>query len=463
MEQQAELAIVGVSDPNDVAVYAGGARTEAPSDLVCLRCQEPGHFASRCNKSPVPCKVCGKKWHAHTQCRQLQGAGTLGQRPILTRTTGNRMVIEVQDYKSREDLLENLRNHFEIERDRERVAKNKASVRAKAKRKAEKEKNYEDRSKGAQARASTTARGTDPPGVSDDDMTDMSEDEGGPSGVDVRVARISKRGRFAPLVLGGHVVEALADTGADVNCMSKMYFNTLPEHIRADKRKSRIIIEGLGGKQKVVGEVSVPCMIGGFVTLADFCIVDRLPYNILGVPLMEDAGCVVDVRAKKMMVKETGAELDMHERGSAQTKVAALQTAIDEVPDDAWDATMSPDLSFQQREDIHDAVQSFRAIWRKTAIGMCRVEPIEIEADDACAVAMKPSRLTPEMEAEAERQISDLLAAGAVEPSRSAWAANVVMAPKPNGRWRMCGNYTGLNRFTAPDAFPIPEISSVVD
>jgi hypothetical protein len=43
------------------------------------------------------------------------------------------------------------------------------------------------------------------------------------------------------------------------------------------------------------------------------------------------------------------------------------------------------------------------------------------------------------------------------------WIANLVLVPKKNGEWRMCVDYTSLNKACPKDLFPIPCIDQVVD
>jgi hypothetical protein len=43
------------------------------------------------------------------------------------------------------------------------------------------------------------------------------------------------------------------------------------------------------------------------------------------------------------------------------------------------------------------------------------------------------------------------------------WLSNVVMVRKPNGRWRMCIDYTHLNKACPKDSFPLPRIDQLVD
>jgi hypothetical protein len=43
------------------------------------------------------------------------------------------------------------------------------------------------------------------------------------------------------------------------------------------------------------------------------------------------------------------------------------------------------------------------------------------------------------------------------------WLANVVMVQKKSGKWRMCIDFTGLNKACPKDNFPLPRIDKIVD
>ena len=43
------------------------------------------------------------------------------------------------------------------------------------------------------------------------------------------------------------------------------------------------------------------------------------------------------------------------------------------------------------------------------------------------------------------------------------WLANVVMVKKANGKWRMCVDFTDLNKACPKDSFPLPHINQLVD
>ena len=43
------------------------------------------------------------------------------------------------------------------------------------------------------------------------------------------------------------------------------------------------------------------------------------------------------------------------------------------------------------------------------------------------------------------------------------WLANVVVAPKKGGKWRVCVDYIDLNEACSKDSFPLPRIDQIVD
>ncbi|KAL0404309.1 UNVERIFIED_CONTAM: Transposon Ty3-G Gag-Pol polyprotein [Sesamum radiatum] len=43
------------------------------------------------------------------------------------------------------------------------------------------------------------------------------------------------------------------------------------------------------------------------------------------------------------------------------------------------------------------------------------------------------------------------------------WLANVVIVPKANGKWRMCVDFSDLNKACPKDSYPLPRIDALID
>ena len=74
-------------------------------------------------------------------------------------------------------------------------------------------------------------------------------------------------------------------------------------------------------------------------------------------------------------------------------------------------------------------------------------------------VHQKRKHFANERIATIEEEVHKLLEAGFIrEEKYPTWLANVVMVKKPNGKWRMCIDYTDLNKACLKDCFPLPRI-----
>jgi hypothetical protein len=64
----------------------------------------------------------------------------------------------------------------------------------------------------------------------------------------------------------------------------------------------------------------------------------------------------------------------------------------------------------------------------------------------------------------ARNEVKRLLCAGVIrEITYPEWLANIVMLKKANGKWRMCIDFTDLNKPCPKDEFPLPRIDSLID
>ena len=62
------------------------------------------------------------------------------------------------------------------------------------------------------------------------------------------------------------------------------------------------------------------------------------------------------------------------------------------------------------------------------------------------------------------KEIAKLSAAEFIrEVHHPEWLANPVLVRKKSGKWRMCVDYTGLNKACPKDPFPLPRIDQIVD
>ena len=79
-------------------------------------------------------------------------------------------------------------------------------------------------------------------------------------------------------------------------------------------------------------------------------------------------------------------------------------------------------------------------------------------------VKQKRRNFAPERQQAIDDEVEKLLKADIIcEIKYPDWLANVVLVKKPNGRWRMCVDYTNLNSACPKDSYPLPSIDQLID
>ncbi|XP_027911582.1 uncharacterized protein LOC114170300 [Vigna unguiculata] len=78
---------------------------------------------------------------------------------------------------------------------------------------------------------------------------------------------------------------------------------------------------------------------------------------------------------------------------------------------------------------------------------------------EAQYVSQKKCKLGEERRLAAMAEADKLLSAGFIEEAHyTTWLSNVVLVKKANGKWRMCVDYTDVNKACPRDAYPLPNI-----
>ncbi|KAJ1699784.1 hypothetical protein LUZ63_008296 [Rhynchospora breviuscula] len=84
--------------------------------------------------------------------------------------------------------------------------------------------------------------------------------------------------------------------------------------------------------------------------------------------------------------------------------------------------------------------------------------------EEARPVQQRKRKLGVERRKAVQEEVDRLIKASAIrEVEYPRWLANPVLVMKPNGKWRMCIDYTDLNRACPKKPFPLPSIDAMVD
>ncbi|KAL0428269.1 UNVERIFIED_CONTAM: hypothetical protein Slati_3001700 [Sesamum latifolium] len=79
-------------------------------------------------------------------------------------------------------------------------------------------------------------------------------------------------------------------------------------------------------------------------------------------------------------------------------------------------------------------------------------------------IKQKKWHFGPEKDKIIQGEVNKLLTAGHIrEIQFPKWLSNVVLVPKPGGKWRMCINFRDLNKACPKDYYPLSRIDQLVD
>ena len=83
--------------------------------------------------------------------------------------------------------------------------------------------------------------------------------------------------------------------------------------------------------------------------------------------------------------------------------------------------------------------------------------------DESAVVSVRPYRLSPKEAEILETKASELLKAGFIRPSTSAFSNPVLLLRKPNGDYRFVEDFRRVNKLTRKDTYAMPRIDSTID
>ena len=79
-------------------------------------------------------------------------------------------------------------------------------------------------------------------------------------------------------------------------------------------------------------------------------------------------------------------------------------------------------------------------------------------------IKQKRRSFAPERQKAINKEVSKLLQAEAMrEVEYPEWLANVVLVKKANGKWRLCIDFTDINKACPKDSFPLQQIDLILD
>ena len=87
----------------------------------------------------------------------------------------------------------------------------------------------------------------------------------------------------------------------------------------------------------------------------------------------------------------------------------------------------------------------------------------KIETHNTVPIKQLPRRLPNALRPVVEEQVGEILENHVIKPINSPWARPIVLVRKKDGDWHFCIEFRTLNEITVKDAFPLSQVSDLVD
>jgi hypothetical protein len=137
--------------------------------------------------------------------------------------------------------------------------------------------------------------------------------------------------------------------------------------------------------------------------------------------------------------------------------------------DDQRQFLLGDSLSGEHRTQLLTLLEEYQDIFAWTPYEAPGVDPEFVShalnvSPEYKPVVQKARRTAPQHAEAVREEVERLLKVGAVrEVLYPQWLSNTVVVKKKNGKWRVCVDFTDLNKACPKDPFPLPKIDQLVD
>ena len=295
-----------------------------------------------------------------------------------------------------------------------------------------------------------------------------------------QIASVQASGRL--IKLSGSVNKCRAvmmvDSGSTGDFISEAYVSKY--HIHRKPYEGRRTVWLADGKQHAVTSYVV-CVIsiGGLTESVELAIIPLVGYDvILGIPWLQRHNPSVNWTSYSISVNSNGKQCELPLANSTDTPVVELVSALQFKREAQHGEALYLALVQVPQEHIADSKAPINSDASTVINEFKDVFPDDLpsglpprrEVDHRIELVpgqQPPSRPTyrmsqPEMD-ELKKQLTESLAKGYIQESKSPYGAPVLFVKKKDGTMRMCVDYRALNKITIKNKYPLPRIDELLD
>uniref|UniRef100_A0A2N9G7V6 Uncharacterized protein n=1 Tax=Fagus sylvatica TaxID=28930 RepID=A0A2N9G7V6_FAGSY len=158
----------------------------------------------------------------------------------------------------------------------------------------------------------------------------------------------------------------------------------------------------------------------------------------------------------------------LHQKLRFPTEEGVMEVNGDQAPAVVTEK-LAAEKKIPRRQGLVTLLMGFRDVFAWSVYEALGVSPdlachslnISVEAKP---ISQKRWKLAPERADIVAKEVERLLEANAIRSVQyPTWLSNTVVVKKKNGKWRVCVDFTDLNRACPKDPFPLPRIDQLVD
>ncbi|KAJ0068233.1 hypothetical protein NL108_017965 [Boleophthalmus pectinirostris] len=149
-----------------------------------------------------------------------------------------------------------------------------------------------------------------------------------------------------------------------------------------------------------------------------------------------------------------------------ETNVDAITTQIESTTQLLPDVNLNDSaLTSDQKQKLQALLSSYCDVFSTHDQDYGRTDFVKhsIRTGDTPPIKQRAYRASPNIRAEIDRQVQQLLEQDIIEESYSPWSSPVVLVRKKDGTYRFCIDYRKLNAATIKDSYPLPRPAEALD
>lgn len=248
---------------------------------------------------------------------------------------------------------------------------------------------------------------------------------------------------YVTININGKDIVGLLDSGATQTIIGKEGLFLIENTSEIRPMSDRFVETADARKHKVEGVIDLPMTLEDRTRNIATLVVPTLPQRlILGINFWTQMQMVTDMSNKTW------------EFAASKDRVALL--------DGNEGIQGTRNLPPDQKNKLDTLIEHYLKE-ENTTLGRTTLVEHVIDTGDAKPIKQRYYNLSPARQKLLHAELDRMLDLKVVEPSKSAWSSPVILLDKPDGSHRWCLDLRKVNEVTKRDAYPLPQVTSILD